>query len=187
MHPRWSRPTDRARTARRPGGNIRRACPARRCPPARGTTASCPPAGPSRPDTNAGPPRAPVLRARESRGRWSPGQPPAGGLAPTFLADPVGVAVAPALLVGLVQAGLDRLDLAGVMLDVQSCGADPGIRVLLEPLHLAAEPLIQREPGGARADAVQRPGPGLRVRGAQAHQHGIRIRRALAGPPFVPG
>src|SRR5215469_6415790 len=94
-------------------------------------------------------------------------QPPAGDLALTFPADPVVVAAAPAPLAGPLQAGLDRLDLAGVMLDVQRRSADPGIRVFLEPLHLAAEALIQRESGSARAYAMQRP---VRIqRGAGDH------------------
>ena len=161
----YGRLSGRARTARHRGGNTRMACPAHRRPPGRGTAASCPRTGPSRPATNPKP--APVPSLNPTEVRRSPGQPLAGGLALTFPADPVVVAAAPAPLAGPLQAGLDRLDLAGVMLDVQRRSADPGIRVFLEPLHLAAEALIQRESGSARAYAMQRP---VRIqRGAGDH------------------
>src|SRR5260221_215238 len=84
-----------------------------------------------------------------------------------MLAHPVVVAVTPALVVGLVESGLDRLDFACVVFDVQRGSADGGVGVFLEPFHLAAEALVERESGAARADGMQRPDPGLRVGGAE--------------------
>jgi len=46
---------------------------------------------------------------------------------------------------------------------VQRGGADTGVGVFLEPLHLAAEALVEQESGGARADAVQCLDPGVRA------------------------
>ena len=76
-----------------------------------------------------------------------------GGLALAMLAHPADVAVTPALLGGPVEAGFYRLDLAGVVLNMQGRGADQRVGVFLEPSHLAAEALVEREPGAAGADA----------------------------------
>jgi len=96
------------------------------------------------------------------------------------LSDPVGVAVTPALLVGPVEPGLNGLDLACVVFDVQGRGADAGVGVLLQALDLAAEALVERESGGAWADAVQYLDLGLRVGGAEPGEDGSRIRRGRA-------
>lgn len=90
-------------------------------------------------------------------------------------ADPAGVAVTPALLGGPIQAGFHRLDLAGVVLDMQGRGADTRVGVFLEPPHLAAEALVEREPGAAGADAVQCLDPDADIGRAELGQHGIRI------------
>ena len=109
----------------------------------------------------------------------------ASGLALAVVADPAWVAVTPALLVGSVESGLDCLDLACVVLDVQRRGADGGVGIFLQPFHLAAEPLVERESGGTRADAVQCPGPGPRVGRPQQGEHRAGIGRGAA-PPSCP-
>src|SRR6516162_7338915 len=83
---------------------------------------------------------------------WNPAsqrKPVPGCLTPAFGPDPVRVAVPPALLPGPVQACLDCLDFARVLLGVQRRRADRGARILLQPLHLAAETLVHHEPGTA--------------------------------------
>ncbi len=106
----------------------------------------------------------------------------AGRLALAVPGHPVCIAVAPALLVGPVEASLNGLDLARVVLDVQRCRADAGVGVFLEPLYFAAEPLVEREPGGARADAVQCPDPGLRARRSEPGEHNTGIEGGSAPP-----
>jgi hypothetical protein len=59
---------------------------------------------------------------------------------------------------------------------------DAGVGVFLEPLYFAAEALVEREPGGARADAVQCPDPGLRAGRSEPGEHNIGIQVGSAPP-----
>ena len=106
----------------------------------------------------------------------------AGGLALAMLADPAGVAVTPALLGGPVKAGFHRLDLAGVVLDVQGRGADTRVGVFLEPPHVAAEALVERKPGAAGADAVQGLDPDPGIARPELGERGIRTGYWKAAP-----
>jgi hypothetical protein len=105
------------------------------------------------------------------------------------LLTPAGVTVTPALLGGPVKAGFDRLDLAGVVLDMQGRGADTRVGVLLEPPHVAAEALVERKPGAAGADAVQGLDPDPGIARPERGEHGIRTRYRKAAPsrPFRHG
>ena len=64
-------------------------------------------------------------------------------------------------------------------------GADPGAGTFLEPLHLCAEALVEREADPAWADAVQAPDLDLRVGRLELGEHGIMIGRGDAAPPFL--
>jgi len=106
----------------------------------------------------------------------------ARGLALAVPGHPVCIAVAPALLLGPVKASLNSLDLARVVLDVQRCRADAGVRVFLEPLYFTAEALVERESRAIRADAVQCRDPGLRVGRSEPGERDTRIESGLAPP-----
>src|SRR6516225_1504530 len=70
---------------------------------------------------------------------------------------------------------------------MQGGGPNPRARVLLQPLHLAAEPLVHPEAGAARADPVQRLQPYLFIRRAKLHEQHARVGQGPATPTFASG
>jgi hypothetical protein len=82
----------------------------------------------------------------------------------------------------LIETGLDPLDLACVALDVQRRGADPGIGVFLQSLHLAAETFVDQEPSPTWADGVQRLDPDTRIGRPEPGKHRAGIGYRAAAP-----
>jgi hypothetical protein len=85
-------------------------------------------------------------------------------LTPSLSARPVGIATtAPSLGVS-VEVGLDQLDGASILFEVQGHATNLATGIFLQAFDVVHELFVEREARSARADAVQGPGADLLIR-----------------------